>query len=354
MTHSSKSSFTAYKPRKRWLTITAVTGVLLLLGFFLWRTVGLKTQRPDSSTEGMIWIPGGAFSMGSEDGQTDEKPVHRVSVEGFWMDKTEVTNEQFRRFVQETGYTTTAELRPDPKDFPGVPLENLVAGAIVFAPPPGDVPLDNHFVWWRYQSGASWRQPEGPGSTLEGREKHPVVQVSWDDAMAYARWANKRLPTEAEWEFAARGGLDRQPYVWGKDQVPDGKWQTNIWQGKFPSQNALSDGYRGTAPVASFRPNGYGLYDMSGNVWEWCADWYLPNYYATSPERNPPGPDHSFDPNEPGAKKRVQRGGSYLCNDSYCSGYRPSARMKSTPDTGLNHTGFRCVKPAGATAVAGQ
>ena len=351
MTHSSKSSSIANKPRKRWLTVTAIAGLLLLVGFLMWRAVGLKPPPPDSSTEGMVWIPAGAFWMGSEEGQSDEKPVHRVAVEGFWMDKTEVTNEQFGRFVKETGYTTTAEQKPDPRDFPGVPQENLVAGAIVFAPPPGEVPLDNHYAWWRYQAGASWRQPEGPGSTLEGREKHPVVQVSWDDAMAYARWAGKRLPTEAEWEFAARGGLNRQPYVWGKEQVPGGKWQANIWQGKFPSQNALTDGFRGTAPVASFRPNGYGLYDMSGNVWEWCADWYLPDYYATSPEKNPPGPDHSFDPNEPGATKRVQRGGSYLCNDSYCSGYRPSARMKSTPDTGLNHTGFRCVKYAVTTVV---
>lgn len=331
------------KVRSRWLLSATVAGSLLL-GYSLWRAAGRKEPSASGSTEGMVWVPGGAFWMGSEDGQSDERPVHRVIVDGFWMDTTEVTNEQFARFVKETGYRTTAEQTPEPKNFPGVPLENLVAGAIVFTPPEGEVPLDNHFAWWRYQAGANWRQPEGPGSTLEGRERHPVVQVSWDDAVAYARWAGKRLPTEAEWEFAARGGLDRQPFTWGRELVPGSKWQANIWQGKFPNQNSLSDGFRGTAPVASFPPNGFGLYDMSGNVWEWCADWYLPEYYATSPEKNPPGPDRSYDPNEPGTQKRVQRGGSYLCNASYCSGYRASARMKSTPDTGLNHTGFRCVR----------
>jgi formylglycine-generating enzyme required for sulfatase activity len=295
-------------------------------------------------TEGMVWIPPGTFWMGSEHGQSDERPVHQLSVDGFWIDKTEVTNAQFAWFVRETGYVTTAEQRPDPKDFPGVPLENLVAGAIVFSPPAGDVPLDNHYAWWRYVAGANWRHPEGPGSSIEGLDQHPVVQVSWDDAVAYCKWAGKRLPTEAEWEYASRGGLDRQPYTWGHEQVPHGRWPANIWQGKFPNENSPSDGFRGTAPVGSFEPNGYGLYDMAGNVWEWCADWYLPDYYAHSPARNPQGPDTSYDPNEPGAKKRVQRGGSYLCNDSYCIGYRPSARMKCTPDSGLNHSGFRCVK----------
>jgi sulfatase modifying factor 1 len=326
------------------LTALGLGAVLLLLvGMFVWRHSRSELP-PKPSNEGMVWIPGGAFWMGSEQGQSDERPVHQVTVDGFWMDQTEVTNEQFARFVQQSGYVTTAERRPDPKDFPGVPLENLVAGAIVFAPPPGEVPLDNHYVWWRYQAGANWRHPEGPGSIMQGREKHPVVQVSWDDAVAYCSSTGKRLPTEAEWEFAARGKLDRQPYTWGKDQVPQGKWRANIWQGKFPNENSLSDGFRGTGPVGSFEPNAFGLYDMAGNVWEWCADWYLPDYYSHSPAKNPQGPDTSYDPNEPGVKKRVQRGGSYLCSDAYCTGYRPSARMKCTPDSGLNHTGFRCAR----------
>lgn len=282
--------------------------------------------------------------MGSELGQSDERPEHEVTVHGFWMDQTEVTNEQFARFVRETGYVTTAERQPDSADFPGAPPESLVPGAIVFAPPPGDVPLENHFVWWRYEAGANWRHPEGPGSGIDGRKNHPVVQVSWDDAVACCQWAGKRLPTEAEWEFAARGGLERQAYVWGNERLPSGIWQANIWQGEFPNENALSDGFRGTAPVASFQPNGYGLYDMAGNVWEWCADWYRPDYYAQSPKDNPRGPDTSYDPNEPGVRKRVQRGGSYLCSDTYCVGYRPSARMKCSPDTGLSHSGFRCVR----------
>ncbi len=295
-------------------------------------------------TNDMIWIPGGTFQMGSEKGQTDEKPVHPVTVDGFWIDKTEVTNEQFEKFTRATGYLTIAERKPDAKDFPGVPPENLVAGSIVFSPPPGDnVPLDDHFIWWRYVPGANWRHPQGPESDLKGLEKHPVVHVSWFDAMAYAKWAGKRLPTEAEWEYAARGGLAGKEYMWGDELTPGSRWLANIWQGRFPNQNTVADGFRGTAPVASFPANGFGLFDLAGNVWEWCADWYLPDYYARSPSKNPPGPDTSFDANEPGVSKRVQRGGSYLCTDLYCGAYRPGTRMKTSPDTGLSHAGFRCV-----------
>jgi formylglycine-generating enzyme required for sulfatase activity len=192
--------------------------------------------------------------------------------------------------------------------------------------------------------GANWRHPTGPKSSIAGLEKHPVVQVCWDDAMAYAKWAGKRLPTEAEWEYAARGGLTNAAFIWGSELTPGGKWNGNIWQGKFPTENTSADGFPGTAPVATFAPNGYGLYDMAGNVWEWCADWYQPEYYAQSPAKNPPGPQESYDPNEPGVMKRVMRGGSFLCSDVYCTGYRPSARMKSSPDTALSHTGFRCVR----------
>jgi formylglycine-generating enzyme len=292
----------------------------------------------------MVWIPGGKFTMGANDGQTDEKPLHDVRVDGFWMDKTEVTNEQFAKFVEETHYVTVAERQPDPKQFPGVPPEQLKPGSITFTPPSHVETLDDHMQWWSYTPGASWRHPEGPQSNIGGREKHPVVHVCWDDAMAYAKWAGKRLPTEAEWEYAARGGLDHNAFVWGREKLPGGRWMANIWQGTFPNENAGEDGFKGTAPVASFPPNGYGLYDMAGNVWEWCADWYLPDYYAKSPRKNPPGPDTSFDPNEPGVMKRVTRGGSFMCSDMYCKGYRPSARMKTSPDTGLANTGFRCAK----------
>jgi formylglycine-generating enzyme required for sulfatase activity len=262
------------------------------------------------------------------------------------MDETEVTNEQFGKFIKATGYITVAERKPDPKDFPAVPEDKLMPGSVVFRPPPGEVSLDNHYLWWEYVSGADWHHPDGPGSSIAGKERHPVVHVCWDDAVAYAKWAGKRLPTEAEWELAARGGLDRQPFVWGKEKVPGNQWKANIWQGNFPNQNSMEDGFRATAPVASFAPNGYGLYDMSGNVWEWCADWYRPGYYATSPARNPEGPDSSFDPAEPGVPKRVQRGGSYLCADSYCGRYVPSARGKGATDSGASHVGFRCVKDA--------
>jgi sulfatase modifying factor 1 len=295
-------------------------------------------------TNNMVWIPGGTFSMGSEDGQNDERPVHEVTVDGFWIDKTDVTNSVFEKFVRATGYVTVAERKPEAKDYPGVPPERLVAGSIVFHPPGREVSLENHSEWWEYVPGANWRHPEGPGSSLAGRENHPVVHVCWHDARAYAEWAGKRLPTEAEWEYASRGGLARQTYTWGKEQVPGGQWKANIWQGRFPNENSKEDSFYSTAPVGSFAANGYGLYDMAGNVWEWCQDWYLPDYYASGPSKNPPGPNSSFDPNEPGVWKRVQRGGSYLCSDVYCSGYRPSARMKASPDTGLSHSGFRCVR----------
>lgn len=307
--------------------------------------VGLKIA------DGMVWIPGGTFVMGSETGQADERPLHEVTLDGFWIDQFEVSNEQFAKFTDATGYVTVSERKPDPKDFPGVPAENLVAGSIVFRPPPGDnLPLNNHMIWWEYVPGANWRHPEGKDSDLKGREKHPVVHISWFDALAYCKWKSEatghqyRLPTEAEWEYAARGGLAKREYMWGDEQTPGGKHMANIWQGRFPNHNTVADGFRGTAPVGSFPPNGYGLFDMAGNVWEWCADWYLPDYYARSPAKNPQGPDTSYDPNEPGVMKRVQRGGSYLCTDLYCGAFRPSTRMKTSPDTGLSHAGFRCVR----------
>ncbi len=292
--------------------------------------------------EGMVWVPGGEFWMG--DDLFPDAPPQRVHVDGFWMDRTEVTNAQFEKFVKETGYKTVAERKPDAKDFPGVPEEKLVPGSIVFTPPTEVVPLTEHYRWWQYVPGACWRHPEGPGSDLKERANHPVVHIAWEDAVAYAQSAKKRLPTEAEWEFAARGGLDRKPYGWGDELTPQGKWMANIWQGRFPVENTKQDGFVRTAPVASFPPNGFGLYDMAGNVWEWCADWYRPDYYANSPERNPRGPDSSHDPLEPGIPKRVQRGGSFLCSDQYCIRYRPGGRGKGAVDSGQSHAGFRCVR----------
>lgn len=350
-------------PGKIALIVGLVIGGVVLGSFVvLKQSKPGKSQRPapvqsvvkqDTSwTNDMVWIPGGTFWMGTEQGHNDESPMHQVTVNGFWMDRTEVTNEQFAKFVEATGYQTVAERKPDPRDFPEAPAEALVPGSAVFIPPKEKVSLDEFYRWWRYLPNANWRQPEGPGSTIVGKEKHPVVHVCWEDASAYANWADKRLPTEAEWEFAARGGLERKPFVWGDTQAPDGKWAANIWQGDFPLTNDLSDGFGTTAPVGSFAPNGYGLYDMAGNVWEWCWDWYRPDYYAKSPSDNPQGPPDSFDPNEPNLPKRVQRGGSFLCSDVYCSGYRPSARMKASPDTGLSHSGFRCVKDAPAPTNA--
>ncbi len=302
------------------------------------------SKPPSEAPDGMVWIPGGKFWMGCEDPtMVDARPIHLVTVDGFWMDRTEVTNAQFARFVEATGYVTVAERKPDPNDFPGAPPEALVPGSLVFTPPPVDVPLDNHLIWWSYVPGASWRHPSGPNSDIQGKDNHPVVQVCWEDAVAYAKWAGKRLPTEAEWEFAARGGLDRKRYVWGDDMSPGGKWMVNNWQGQFPAENTEADGYRTTAPVGSFPPNGYGLFDMAGNVWEWCSDWYRPDYYNESPSRNPKGPDTSYDPLEVGVPKRVQRGGSFLCSDLYCTRYIPGSRGKGEPSSAASHIGFRCV-----------
>jgi formylglycine-generating enzyme required for sulfatase activity len=315
------------------------------------------------SPHGMVWIPGGEFSMGAMDppaanavgihAAADARPIHRVYVDGFWMDETDVTNEEFARFVKATGYVTIAERTPTAEEFPGAPSENLYAGSVVFSPPAHAVPLNDHYQWWAYVKGANWRHPEGSNSNLKGREKYPVVQVAYPDALAYANWAGKRLPTEAEWEFAARGGLAGKRYPWGDEFQPNGKWMANTHQGHFPDNDTGDDGFVGIAPIAQFPPNGYGLYDMAGNVWQWTGDWYRPDYYrqlavAGGVTRNPHGPDTPFDPAEPTEKKKVHRGGSFLCSDQYCSRYIVGTRGKGEVTTGTNHLGFRCVRPVTA------
>jgi formylglycine-generating enzyme len=310
---------------------------------------------------GMVWIAGGEFTMGTNDVRSfpNERPAHRMQVEGFWIDDHDVTNAEFARFVDATGYVTTAEKKPNWEEFkkqlpPGTPKPDdnvLVAGSLVFTPTSRQVPLNDLSAWWRWVPGACWRHPEGPDSTIAARENHPVVQVSWDDALAYAKWAGKRLPTEAEWEYAARGGLEDKRYPWGDEFRPGGKWMANTWQGIFPVTNTSEDGFTGTSPVKSFPPNGYGLYDMAGNVWQWCSDWYRVDAFTRivtelagkSVCRDTGGPNESWDPADPNAPKRVVKGCSFLCNPSYCESYRPSARRGTPPDTGSSHTGFRCV-----------
>jgi formylglycine-generating enzyme len=281
----------------------------------------------------------------------DSRPAHRVYVDGFWMDKTDVTNAEFARFVAATHYITEAERTPKAEDFPGAPPENLVPGAVVFSPPEEAVPLNNSLQWWSYVKGANWRHPNGPDSSIKGKGNYPVVDVSYDDALAYAKWAGKRLPTEAEWEFAARGGLTGKPFVWGDSFRPNGKYMAKTFQGHFPNKNTDDDGFNATSPVTAFPPNGYGLYDMAGNVWQWTSDWYRVDYYrqlaaSGKVSRNPRGPDNSFDPAERGVPKRVMRGGSFLCTDQYCSRYMVGTRSKGEVSTGTNHLGFRCVKSA--------
>lgn len=314
---------------------------------------------PQALPPGMVLIPGGEFMMGSdaEDARPDEKPSHKVKVSPFLMDATEVTNAEFRAFVNATGYVTTAEKTPSkeeimaqlPPGSPAPPDELFTPGSLVFVTPGNPAEY-----WWKWTPGANWKHPHGPDSSIDGKDDYPVVQVSWLDAEAYAQWAGKRLPTEAEWEFAARGGLKGKIYAWGDKDPYQGAAPANIWQGQFPRQDTGADGFKGASPIKRFKPNGYGLFDMTGNVWEWIADWYRHDAYAqlTAGKRpiiDPKGPIDSFDPEEPYSKKRVQRGGSFLCDQSFCRSYRVSARMKSSPDTGLEHTGFRCVKSLAAS-----
>ena len=293
----------------------------------------------------MVYIPGGEFMMGSDHPMfADAKPVHKVTVNGFFIDITEVTNRQFKAFVDATGYTTVAERPIDPSDFPGADPALLVPGSVVFTSPAHPVSLDNHLQWWRYVPGANWQHPEGPESNIDNRLDHPVVHIAWEDAVAFANWVNKRLPTEAEWEFAARGGLSEKEYVWGDTYDKKAAKRANIFQGHFPDSNSGSDGYMATSPVKSFPANGYGMYDISGNVWEWVSDWYSPMTYplrvrSDKPVIDPTGPEPAA--NELPYAQKVQKGGSFLCTDQYCGRFRPGARGHGAPDTGNNHVGFR-------------
>jgi len=291
------------------------------------QTRALNSQ---SAGGGMVWIPTGKMTMGGIAGAPDEAPMHDVRLSGFWIDREEVTNEQFARFVKETTYVTRAEK-------PGV--SGVVEGGWIF------VVVDSGALW-KQEPGANWRHPDGPGSSIAGREKEPVVQVCWDDAVAFAQWAGKRLPTEAEWEYAARGGAMHMPYVWGRDLTPGGRWYANAWQGPIGGKGPPVDGFAGRAPVGTFRLNDYGLHDMAGNVWEWTADWYSTEYYKKTVRKDPPGPPESLDPDEPGVPKRVARGGSYLSSETNGAGYRPSARKKAPPAFASSELGFRCARSA--------
>lgn len=318
------------------------------------------SSQSKASLENMVFIPGGTFTMGGDSiwGRADEFPRHQVKVSAFYMDKHEVTNAEFRAFVKATGYITTAERKPDWEELkkqlpPGTPRPDdslLVAASLVFSPPSHPVSLDNSAQWWQWVPGASWVHPEGPKSNIDGKDNYPVVQVSWEDAKAYATWAGKRLPTEAEWEFAARSGKNDVIYPWGNQPIDQGNVKANSWQGHFPDKNSVKDKFYRTAPIMNFAPNDFGLYDMAGNVWEWCSNWYRSDYYQQCVQQkiveNPQGPAEPLDVDEPTVPKRVTRGGSFLCTDQYCAGFRVSARMKTSWDTSLEHTGFRCAVSA--------
>ena len=338
--------------------------LLLLTCFFSCDFVSNKSEKPikpnnkNINPQGMIFINGGEFEMGGDNNQAmqDEFPKHKVSVNSFWMDETEVTNNQFRKFIEETGYVTTAEKAIDWNEIkkilpPGTPKphDSLLSPASLNFYQTDTENLNDYSQWWRLEKNSNWRHPFGKDSDINDKGNHPVIHISWDDATAYCEWAGKRLPTEAEFEYASRGGLKNNIYSWGNEPVFQGILKANIWEGKFPSNNNLNDQYYYTSPVKSFPPNAYGLYDLGGNVWEWCSDWYHSDYYSMNSKNitiNPKGPTKGYDPNEPYSPKKVMRGGSFLCNDSYCSGYRNSMRMKSTPDSSSLHAGFRTVVDA--------
>jgi len=362
------------RPR-RWRAIAAVAvSVCVVVGAFAYAKLSSPPAKAEPQViegdgvkgpRGMMWVPGGEFLMGSDHklAQPNERPAHRVKVAGFWMDRHHVTNAEFRKFVEATGYVTTAERKPNWETIkvqvaPGTPRppdSALIPGAMVFVGTDRPVSLDDWSQWWRYVPGANWKHPQGPGSSIEDKDDHPVVQVSYEDALAYAKWAGKRLPTEAEWEFAARGGLEQATYAWGDDLEPGGAKMLNYWDTKerrFPVVSPKAGGATGTVPVETFPPNGYGLYDMTGNAWQWVADWYRADSFRNQAGLkllvNPTGPEESYDPDDraapPGAPKRVTRGGSFLCNVDYCLSYRPSARRGNDPYNPMSHIGFRLVK----------
>ena len=334
--------------RSQNLVITVMALFLIsLAGLWYWSTKTKQTAPAE-----MVWIPGGEFTMGAlstAQGHSEESPAHVVIVKGFWMDTTEVTNAQFSQFVEATGYVTDAEKDFSPRDFPNATAEQLKGGSLIFQLTPGVDPFQcgpgGPTPWWKFTAGATWRHPQGPASDIKDRMNYPVICITWKDAKAYAEWAGKRLPTEAEWEFAARGGLQNKKFVWGDEEKPDGKFMANYWQGSFPGKDNGEDGFTSIAPVKSFPPNGFGLYDMSGNVWEMCEDWYSPKFYNISPKDNPLGPAAgTYDPNSTGFSERVMRGGSWLCDQGYCFRYRPAARSGIDSISSTNHAGFRCVK----------
>ena len=310
----------------------------------------IQKQHLNPPFENMLWIPGGSFMMGSNEHYEEEAPVHKVTVDGFWMDKYELTNTEFRKFIEETGYITFCEKPPNPDDYPGALPEMLVAASVVFKKPDHRVDIKNYFNWWTFVPGADWKHPFGPDTTIEDKDNYPVVHLAYEDVEAYAKWAGKEIPTEAEWEFAARGGLESKEYAWGDEMYPDEKAMANTWQGEFPIENTLADGFELIAPVGTFPPNGYGLHDIIGNVWEWTSDWY--QFHSKSvnsccSDINPRGgtPESSFDIRMPDIQipRKVMKGGSYLCAPNYCRRYRPAARMAQPVDTSTCHLGCRLI-----------